>query len=263
LPKDPFGVFPDSDDAMRMIVEHHSSRGEEKVWCVSRSRGQHGIVFMELDLILPGESCDGPMQMALDEVLLGEVTTPTLRIYLWQGPCVTFGYFQRIAGVRAAFPDLPAVRRWTGGGIVHHGEDFTFSLMIPKGHSSASMPPVLFYKELHGMLARWLSRTLSREVDVAGEGDLCAGDACFVSPAMDDLLVEGRKILGGAQRRHGGALLYQGSLQGVNRHLLTPVGLAGALSKQFLIRPLGEDLWKEAGVVAKQRYGSVSWNERR
>ena len=57
-------------------------------------------MFDSLDLILPDEAHDRSMQMALDEVLLGAVFRPTLRISRWSAPCVTFGYFQSFAAVR-------------------------------------------------------------------------------------------------------------------------------------------------------------------
>jgi lipoate-protein ligase A len=220
-------------------------------------------VFKELHLIPPGESYDGPMQMALDEVLLGSVTKPTLRIYRWMGSCVTFGYFQRIGEVRTVFPDLPLVRRWTGGGMVEHGSDLTFSLMIPKGDSAASMAPAIFYRELHGRIARWLSDILSQEVRLAREGDLRAGGACFVAPVSDDLLLEGRKILGGAQRRSEGALLYQGSIQGVACMSWDPQGLARVLCTQFSATSLSGELSEKALRLAGDRYGAVAWNEKR
>lgn len=257
------GEFPESDFAMSRSVEQPSSRGEEKVWLDSQPRGQHEAVFKELHLILPGESYDGPMQMALDEVLLGSVTKPTLRIYRWTGPCATFGYFQRIGEVRTVFPDLRLVRRWTGGGMVEHGSDLTFSLMIPKGDSAASMAPAIFYRELHGRIARWLSDILSPEVRLAREGDLRAGGACFVAPVSDDLLLEGRKILGGAQRRSEGALLYQGSIQGVACMSWDPQGLAQVLCTQFSALSLSGELSEKALRLAGDRYGAVVWNEKR
>lgn len=257
------GEFPESDFAMSGSVEQPSSRGEEKVWRDSQPRGQHEAVFKELHLIPPGESYDGPMQMALDEVLLGSVTKPTLRIYRWMGSCVTFGYFQRIGEVRTVFPDLPLVRRWTGGGMVEHGSDLTFSLMIPKGDSAASMAPAIFYRELHGRIARWLSDILSQEVRLAREGDLRAGGACFVAPVSDDLLLEGRKILGGAQRRSEGALLYQGSIQGVACMSWDPQGLARVLCTQFSATSLSGELSEKALRLAGDRYGAVAWNEKR
>jgi lipoate-protein ligase A len=233
------------------------------VWRDSRPRGQHEAVFKELHLIPPGESYDGPMQMALDEVLLGSVNVPTLRIYRWMGPCVTFGYFQKIAEVRTTFPDLPLVRRWTGGGMVEHGGDLTFSLMIPRGDSAALMSPAIFYRELHGRIARWLSDVLSPEIRLAREGDLRAGGACFMAPVSDDLLLEGRKILGGAQRRSAGALLYQGSIQGVDSMSWDPHGLARDLCSQYRETSLPGELSEKAHRLAGERYGSVAWNEKR
>lgn len=220
----------------------------------------------ELDLILPEESFDGPMQMALDEALLRRVRKPTLRIYQWKAPCVSFGYFQKLAEVQKAFPNLPSVRRWTGGGMVEHGGDITFSLMIPKGDPVADMPPAQFYKELHGRVARWLSDLLFSKVSLAGEGDCRPGNACFTAPACDDLLLEGKKVLGGAQRRSSGALLYQGSLQGVKqaRPTFDPVGLGeafgGVLSEGD---SLASELKAEALELRESRYCRAEWNGRR
>ena len=114
-------------------------------------------MFQELELMLPERSHDGPMQMALDEVLLRSARKPLLRIYRWDGPCVSFGYFQKQEIVKQIHPILPSVRRWTGGGIVEHGEDHTFSLILPKGEAVARLSPVDFYRQLHGCLAGWVS----------------------------------------------------------------------------------------------------------
>lgn len=219
-------------------------------------------MFERLDLILPERAFQGAMQMALDEALMRSVRRPTLRCYLWEGPCVTYGYFQRYAEVRKVRPGVPAVRRWTGGGMVDHGSDFTFSLMIPAGNPPGELPPNIFYRELHGILARWLSKRIFQPIRLAGEGDLRGGAVCFSAPAGDDLLLGGRKILGGAQRRSHGALLYQGSIQFPGAETLDPVALGAALHNAPGITSLGGDVVEKAIGIARERYSARDWEER-
>jgi lipoate-protein ligase A len=219
-------------------------------------------MFEELDLILPDKCFDGPMQMALDEVLLSSVTKPTLRIYRWSSPWVTFGYFQKHAEVSLSYPGMPCVRRWTGGGMVEHGLDHTFSLMIPKGYSNSMLAPTLFYRKLHALIAEWLCQELGSSVGMVSGEEVLQGSSCFTAPAKDDLLLGGRKILGGAQRRSAGALLYQGSLQGLEidgLKALPTALLGGELPK---ITPLSGKLIAKAASLSKIRYGCPTWNTR-
>ncbi len=249
------------------------------------SRGKYGtlsipVMFEELDLMLPEESFNGPMQMALDEVLLQRVERPLLRIYRWSdssasASCVTFGYFQKFAEVRRRHPSLPLVRRWTGGGMVEHGSDPTFSLMIPKESAeksrcmTAKLSPQFFYRHLHGLLAEELKKICTSEIHLAAEEDLLVGPSCFTAPARNDLLMEGRKILGGAQRRSAGSLLYQGSLQGMesagekSKRSLLEKALPRALSSSLFHYALGTNLRNEAIRLAESKYSSPAWNERR
>ena len=229
-----------------------------------------------MDLLLPmhpEDAFDGPMQMALDEVLLREallheVSKPMLRIYNWESPWVTFGYFQKIEEVHASFPGIPAVRRWTGGGMVSHGEDPTFSLIIPSGEKVASESPTFLYKALHGRLAAWIQSHLPVSVDFAGVGDVKTGPSCFQAPANDDLLIHGRKVLGGALRRSGGGLLYQGSLSisdipGWDPLQISPHGWAEAFSDSLEIRELGDPTLMDARELVRTRYGTDEWNYRK
>jgi lipoate-protein ligase A len=229
-----------------------------------------------MDLLLPthpGEAFDGPMQMALDEVLLREallheVSKPMLRIYHWESPWVTFGYFQKIEEVHASFPGILAVRRWTGGGMVSHGEDLTFSLIIPSGEKVASESPTVLYKALHGRLGEWIKSHLPVSVDFAGVGDVKTGPSCFQAPANDDLLIHGRKVLGGALRRSGGGLLYQGSLSisdipGWDPLQISPQGLAEAFGDAPEIKELGAPILMDARELVRTRYGTKEWNHRK
>jgi lipoyl(octanoyl) transferase len=241
--------------------------GKKKVWQAASPGGQHGIMFRKLEILLPDLALDGPNQMALDEFLLSSVAVPTLRFYQWESRCVSFGYFQEIAEVRPMYPGIPLVRRWTGGGIVEHGEDLTFSLMIPRGEPVAAMPPVLFYRALHQRLAFLLSARTPGEIRLVQKLEASAGSRCFQAAAVDDLVVEKRKILGGALRRSHGALLYQGSLQGLGKSL-DDVGLFGSFlaetSSRFVtIERLPDSQHRTIANLVSARYGSTEWLERR
>lgn len=230
------------------------------------------LMFDELDLILPSEAFGGPMQMALDEVLLRSVCRPKLRIYRWEAPCVSFGYFQKAVEVRQSHPNIPLVRRWTGGGMVLHGNDLTFSLLVPRGHPAAILSPASFYRELHILIAEGLNTALDTSdpsslsaIRLAGEGDLLSGPSCFIAPAANDLLMSGRKILGGAQRRSEGALLYQGSIQGIGHQdeVVLSQNLSRSLSGVVSLEDLRPSDVLKAVDLTKARYASEAWTQRR
>ena len=71
------------------------------------------------------------MNMAIDEALLETANAASIRFYRWQSPAISFGYFGRFADVAEYASERDLVRRWTGGGIVFHGEDLTYSIVIP------------------------------------------------------------------------------------------------------------------------------------
>src|SRR3954462_12222332 len=71
------------------------------------------------------------LNMAIDEALLNCAPLPALRYYRWQRPAVSFGYFGSYAEVKNQSGDREIVRRWTGGGTVPHGDDLTYSIILP------------------------------------------------------------------------------------------------------------------------------------
>ncbi|MBU3664608.1 MAG: hypothetical protein FGM15_01840 [Chthoniobacterales bacterium] len=186
-----------------------------------------GRMFACLGLWEDRHARNGPEQMACDEAILAEATGPVLRIFRWSGPWVSAGYFVPLQRAAAVRPDLPLCRRWTGGGVVVHEGDFTFSLAVPRGESWASMRPAESYRVLHEAVARALG-ALGVSAALAGK-TAGAGEECFASPVAHDLMTGGQKIAGGAQRRTRSGLLHQGSIQIPD----LPSGLAEALASQL------------------------------
>lgn len=170
------------------------------------------FLFEHLALWEDDVSRDGPGQMACDEVLLGAATGPVLRIFRWDRPWLSAGYFVPRAEARKTRPDLPACRRWTGGGVVVHEGDFTFALTAPQGEAWAQRRPAESYRDLHLGLGEALRERGIVPSLAAASAE--TGRECFAGPAAQyDLLHDGQKIAGGAQRRTKRGLLHQGSLQ--------------------------------------------------
>lgn len=153
--------------------------------------------------------------MALDEALLEAMPRlgkPVLRFYGWTQAAASFGYFQKIAEVERATLLRPLVRRPTGGGIVPHDADWTYSLAFPPFHQWYSLRAEKSYHRVH----QWLQTAFAR-LDIPTELAPCCRKAgpgqCFVGHEKSDLLRQGRKIAGAAQRRTRTGLLIQGSVQ--------------------------------------------------
>jgi len=170
--------------------------------------------------------------------------------------------------IYAAERDL--VRRWTGGGIVFHGDDLTYSIVIPASDPAFAESSIAIYEKIHRALADALNEAgecavVAGGVDLAGvalarkAGVTAAGYSCFANPVRADVMMDGRKIAGAAQRRTRRGLLQQGSIQGfdINRDLAQK--FAHALSANCSQFEINEEILQRARELTRQKYGTESW----
>jgi lipoyl(octanoyl) transferase len=223
-----------------------------------------GVIFEEMLLWVDPVRRPGPEAMAVDEWLLETAGMPVLRVYGWLGEWASVGYFGEIAGARAAFPGVDLVRRWTGGGMVDHRADWTYTIVAPHGEPLAGWRGAESYRRIHAALAETLIYS-GIEARVSGGEEETGAALCFENPVHHDLLgAGGRKLAGAGQRRSRLGLLHQGSVAagGGDVSATRAEAFADRISKRwrsfsFLPEPL--DL---AGRVAA-RYGNAKWTGRR
>lgn len=229
-----------------------------------------------MDLLLTTPALNVFEHMALDEVLVGaRPQEVSLRFYQWEpGPSVTFGYAQAISQVRRELVGFtgPICRRPTGGGIVKHIEDVTFSLIFP----SIERPTVI-YQRLHealcaalvleGISLQMFTQKLPAVAYAPSQNNRAS--ACFINPVENDLLAEnGQKMLGGAIRRFGGTVLYQGSLQ-IPHARLNPAckqaiitAVRSFLGSDLHIQPTDAAILLQARQLAQTQYQTKPWTEK-
>jgi lipoate-protein ligase A len=223
-------------------------------------------------LILNSGSQPAARNMAVDEALLEAMPTlqkPVARFYGWTEPAATFGYFQRYTEVAQRTLLRPLIRRPTGGGIVPHDADWTYSLVFPKGHFWHQLAAVESYQRAH----EWVQAAFLR-LNVPTELAPCcqktAPGACFEGYEKSDVLWQGRKIAGAAQRRNQLGLLIQGSVQP------PPIPLARTDWESAMRETARESWdvhWEEfppdsvfaglAGLLAGEKYSQSEYNQKR
>jgi len=153
--------------------------------------------------------------MALDEALLEHVARlgrPVLRFYGWTQRAATFGYFQKFAEIGRVTQLRPLIRRPTGGGLVPHDADWTYSAAFPPGHEWHGVKAGESYRRIHDWL-RLAFAALKVETALAPAAKISLPGQCFAGHEKFDLLWHGKKIAGAAQRRNRLGLLIQGSVQ--------------------------------------------------
>jgi lipoate-protein ligase A len=158
----------------------------------------------------------GWANMAIDLALLQRAEhqgESWLRLYQWSPHCLSFGRHEpairRYDRERIAGLGLDTVRRPTGGRAVWHAEELTYAVAAPSVRFG-SLPAA--YVEIHDMLADAL-RGLGARASLAPPVPTPPLDTgpCFSQPAGGEVMIEGRKVVGSAQLRQGGALLQHGS----------------------------------------------------
>jgi len=168
-------------------------------------------------------AADGPTNMARDEAILLQVgegrAPPTLRFYRWNPATISLGYFQKYEeyeSLPSPAGDLAVVRRQTGGGAILHDLELTYSLILPLQHPMVTGGKLTaLYDRVHQSFADLLrSAGVSVVVGPRGSGTCSHGGPffCFERHSCNDLICDGKKLMGSAQRRTPFAVLQHGSL---------------------------------------------------
>ena len=205
--------------------------------------------------------------MALDEALLeamSRLQTPVLRFYAWTEPAATFGYFQHYANVARATPLRPLIRRPTGGGIVPHDADWTYSLAFPPGHEWHRLRAEASYRRAHEWIQAAFAR-LNGSVSLASERKISLPGQCFAGHEKFDVLWHGKKIAGAAQRRNQSGLLIQGSVQPppLIQRSAWEAAMLEITSNNWSELPPDDVVFARARKLLTEKYSQSSYNERR
>ena len=174
------------------------------------------------------------------------VDPPTVRFYSWRPPAISLGYAQKIATIdleSCRLSGISVVRRITGGRAILHEGDFTYSITAREDNPVVQGTLMDTYRKISQALLAGLQQLGvqaafspgDKDPDAAGagsppvsapvaalrvhhpgasspEGAQSGAAACFAATSRYELTVNGKKIIGSAQRRKQGAVLQQGSL---------------------------------------------------
>jgi lipoyl(octanoyl) transferase len=217
-------------------------------------------LFPALDVYHDVDFRSAALNMATDEALLETAVVPSIRFYEWDQPALSFGYFGKFEDVASYRRDT--VRRWTGGGIVFHGEDLTYSLVIPASTPAFEESSMSIYQKVHRALAAALAAN-GHVSELATDAAPKISESCFANPVRADVLSNGRKIAGAAQRRTRRGLLQQGSIQNAEFGSRLTDLFAKALCRERYWKEFDAALIVRAQEIAAQKYGTSAWLRRR
>jgi len=208
---------------------------------------------------LQSPAASAAFNMALDEALLRTAAKRErllLRVYSWEKPSVSFGYFQKFPAHLA--DGYEVVRRPTGGGVVYHVEDTTYTVVAPPGHSLHAMKTADAYCALHkAVAAAFESRPALHEAPLhSPQGQY----ECFQKPVHGDIVADGRKLAGGAQRRNKFGLLHQGSIAAKLSVEQIEGGFQEVFGVGFEKYELTDAERTLAGKLVREKYATDAWN---
>ena len=167
---------------------------------------------------------DAAYNMAVDEALLvsheAGQSPPTLRVYTWSAPTLSFGYAQKVeaevdtAGCRAH--GVTPIRRPTGGRAVLHDDEATYSVVMPLRLDGREATITEHYRRI-GLALEAALRHAGLAVSLERPSALAASPrpaspACFAAISRYELSAAGRKLVGSAQKRGRRSLLQHGSI---------------------------------------------------
>ena len=208
----------------------------------------------------------GELNMAIDQLLLETIQEfPILRFYQWSSPSVSLGYFESLATAKANFPEdnLQFIRRWTGGGIVDHRIDITYTLAIPRNHPWARLPGAESYRIIHLAVAKALNQLGAKcNLTTQNEGD--GASTCFTNPVTHDIITPtGEKLAGAGQKRTRYGLLHQGSVICNSDKAQWRNALVQSIAESSILLSPDTKFLELANQLTHSRYSTAEWLNKR
>lgn len=227
--------------------------------------------------------------MAIDETLVHLLSVPVLRFFDWTEPCISIGFSQRVGDVLnvdlCGSEKVSFVRRPTGGGVVFHGSDITYSVILPEGFVKDIYEGYILVQSniLNGLKKLGINANLYEKIE---KQDLKSH--CFVTPNFGDIIADRRKLCGLAARRIKQRMLYQGYIYATDASdmqkfcrnkfpdekavSLDTLGVEKARAKGSIIsnwpgKLIKDSLTEEGEMLAEEllgnKYSSDEWNYKR
>jgi len=174
--------------------------------------------FIRLIFDKPGHAF---FNMALDEAISEavrqKISPPTLRLYQWDRPSLSIGYFQKASDIDTGYcagKDYPVVRRLTGGRAVLHDSELTYSISSPSGSPLFRDSLIETYTIISSALVHALKLN---GIDAVSSFERARSSAqknpsCFRSVSYGEITVNGKKVIGSAQKRFSNGFLQHGSI---------------------------------------------------
>lgn len=209
--------------------------------------------------------------MAADEALLLTATQPLLRLYRWDRPAQSIGFFQNYQDTLSA--EAVSVRRMTGGGVVDHTNSYTYTVFLPPNHPWATGDRLACYQSINALIDQAI-QTINPVVESKLTEEEIEADVnrrtmrCAAHPTKFDIVNATGKISGCAQRRTNEGVLHQGY---IDRSVGSWEALQQAIIDVFETdqQMTFKDFEKSTQFVetveelVKSRYGHKNWNEKR
>lgn len=205
--------------------------------------------------------------IAMDEIFfVKENFEEIFRFYRWTSPAYTIGYFQKFPTNKT--DNYSVVRRLTGGLSVLHNTDLSYSLIV-----SDKIWPYIYdqektYKLIHENIRKSLE-TINIFCDKTNiENSNLKSYSCVQTLYKDDLLLNGRKIVGSCQRRRGKKILVEGSIhlnltQEQSEKFANSFfkNLSESLKCDTIVDNLTEQEINSAIKLCKEKYNTDKWNK--
>jgi len=201
--------------------------------------------------------------MALDEIMLDRADGPWMRVYQWAEPSLSIGFSQALTKIPADKAHWPWVRRWTGGGVVEHDGDWTYTLAVPASEPLSGQNAVQTYRWIHECMIAGLLEVGIDDCELQSENTSDGMGVCFVEPAKFDVVWKGQKIAGAAQRRGKTGLLHQGTVQPLQMPSPFAIAFARKLADEVTLvsqRDAEASFLETAQGIATAKYATEAWN---
>ncbi len=225
-------------------------------------------------IIVETSAFDVYEHMACDEIMCETMPADyIIRFYRWKDNGITFGFSQRYTNVYSTIDEskkgYKITRRPTGGGVVIHEDDLTFSVIF---YSPGEFNPKKTYDILHtAIYSEYVKSGLSVEIASSKHISYEINSPvmeCFKKPVDMDLMVGNKKVLGGALRKFSDYMLYQASVQFENARFSSTHRkiITQAFENLFRLRferyELSDEELEKVRKKACEKYLSEEWIKR-